>query len=138
MATVQVGTMLIENRPLILRTLGLESECYSGHWGVLVSVTSSTLDRKIRNAGWKFVFLSAEVKASAFGALAAGTILRALQQIFATAHKRDFNCLEVAKIAENRFLGMPYITVFARLRNIQQGYILGLMDESKTSQTPLE
>ncbi len=32
--TVQVGTILIENRPLIMRTLNLESEPYSGPWSV--------------------------------------------------------------------------------------------------------
>ncbi len=32
---VQVGTILIEKRPLIAQVLGLESEPYSGTWSVI-------------------------------------------------------------------------------------------------------
>jgi hypothetical protein len=129
--TVQVGTIFIENRPLIMRPLDLESESYSGTWGVLQSLTSSTLDQKIRGAGWTCFFLAAEVKATVFGALAPKSIRRALKQIFAKVQEPDFNCLEVTKIVENRFLGMPYITVCAHSRHIQQGCIMELAEEPR-------
>src|ERR1700752_799984 len=99
MATsVQVGTILIEDRPLIMRPLDLKSESYSGTWGVLQSLTSSTLDHKIRGAGWTCLFLASEVKASVFGVLAPKSVRRALKQIFAKVQKPDFNCLEITKI----------------------------------------
>jgi hypothetical protein len=122
--TVQVGTILIADRPLILRALDLESESYWGTWGVLRSVTGSSLDQKIRTAGWSCFFMAAEVKATVFGALAAKNIHRALGQIFAKARKPGYNCLEVTKITRARFLGMPYITVCAHSRHIQQGSLL--------------
>jgi hypothetical protein len=132
MATsVQVGTIFIEDRPLILRALDLESESYSGAWGVLQSSTSSDLDQKIRRAGWNCFFMAAEVKATVFGALAAKNIRRALKQIFVQARKPDFNCLEVTKITQNHFLGVPYITVCAHSRHIQQGSLLEAADERK-------
>jgi hypothetical protein len=125
MATsVQVGTVLIENRPLIMRPLNLESEPYSGTWGVLKSFTSSTLDQKIRGAGWACFLLAVEVKATVFGVLAPKSARRALKQIFAKAQKPDFNCLEITKIVESRFLGLPYITVCAYSRHIQQGSMM--------------
>jgi hypothetical protein len=105
MATsVRIGTILIENPPLIMRPLDLKSESYARTWGVLQSLTSSTLDHKISGAGWTYLFLAAEVKATVFGALAPKSIRRALRQIFARANKPDFNCLEITKIVENRFL----------------------------------
>jgi hypothetical protein len=136
MATsVQVGTILIENRPLIMRPLDLKSESYAGTWGVLQSLTSSTLDHKISGAGWTCLFLAGEVKATVFGALAPKSIRRALKQIFAKVQEPDFNCLEVTKIVEDRFWGMPYTTVCAHSRHIQQGSIMELADESKKSTT---
>src|SRR5437762_14375863 len=95
--TVQVGTILIENRPLIMRTLNLESESYSGPWGVLQSLTSSTLDQKIRSAGWNCFFMAAEVKGTAFGRVAPQCLQRALNRIFVDVRKLDFNRVEVAK-----------------------------------------
>jgi hypothetical protein len=122
-AMVEVGTIFIENRPLILRALKLESESYSGTWGVLQSHTSASLDQQIRGTGWNCFFLAAEVKASAFGALAAQSLRRTLNQIFVKV-RPDFNCLEVTKIVERRFLGVPYVTVCAHSRHIQQGSLI--------------
>jgi hypothetical protein len=133
--TAQVGTILIENRPLIMRTLNLESEPYSGPWGVLQGLTSSTLDQKIRSAGWNCFFMAAEVNATAFGRLAAKTIQRALNRIFVNVRKLDFNCLEVTKIKENRFLGLRYTTVWAHSRHIQQGCLLESTDERSNFKT---
>jgi hypothetical protein len=129
--TVQVGTILIDHRPLILRALDLESESYSGTWGVLQSHTSVTLDQKIRGTGWNCFFMAAEVKATVLGALAAKTIRRALKEIFARVRKPDFNCLEVTKIFEGRFLGVPYITVSAHSRHIQQGSLMEFAEGTK-------
>jgi hypothetical protein len=64
-----------------------------------------------------------------FGRLAAKSIQRALNRIFVNVRKLDFNCLEVTKIEENRFLGLPYITVCAHSRHIQQGCLLETTDE---------
>lgn len=134
-SAVQVGTILIEDRPLILRALDLKSESYAGTWGVLQSLTSTTLDQKVRGAGWNCFFLAAEVKATVFGSLAAKSIRRALQQIFEKVRKPDFNCLEVTRIVENSFLGVPYTTVCAHSRHIQQGYLMDSADKRTTLKT---
>lgn len=125
-ATIQVGTIFIENRPLILRALDLQSESYAGTWGVLQSHTSTTLNQKIRGTGWTCFFLAAEVKATVFGVLAAKSIRRALEQIFAKVRRPDFNCLELTKITEDRFWGVPYVTVCVHSRHIQQGSLMEL------------
>jgi hypothetical protein len=77
---VQVGTILIEDRPIITQTLGLESESYSGNWGV-VKLNGSVLERKIRSVGWNCFFLAEEVKSTVFGSLAAKSIQKALKRI---------------------------------------------------------
>jgi hypothetical protein len=79
---VQVGTIFIENRPLIMRPLNLESETYSGTWGILQTLTSSTLEQKVHGAGWGRISPVGEVKATVFGELAAKNVRRALKQIF--------------------------------------------------------
>jgi len=49
--TVQVGTILVDDRPLILRALELQTEAYAGTWGVLQAHTGSTLDQKVNGTG---------------------------------------------------------------------------------------
>ena len=125
---IQVGAILIEDRPLVTQILDLESEPYSGNWSVVKAMDGFALDRKIHAAGWNFFFMAEEVKATVFGSLAAKSIQKALKRIFLKVRKQNFNCLEITKMVENRFLGVPYITVYAHPRHIQQG---GLLDSAK-------
>jgi hypothetical protein len=117
---IQVGTILIEDRPIVTRILDLERESYSGNWSVVKAIDGFALDRKIHAAGWNFFFMAEEVKATVFGSLAAKSIQKALKRIFLKVRKQNFNCLEVTKMVENRFLGVPYITVCTNPRHIQQ------------------
>jgi hypothetical protein len=112
---VQVGTILFENRPLVTRILDLGSESYSAKWVVL-----KVVDQKLRSAGSNCSFVAEEAEARVFGSLTANNIQKALKRIFFKMRKQSFNCLEVTKMVENRFLGVPYITVFTHPHQIQQ------------------
>ncbi|PYY11578.1 MAG: hypothetical protein DMG69_03560 [Acidobacteria bacterium] len=116
--TVQVGTILVEDRPLIAQVLGLESEPYSGNWSVVKALDSFALDRKIHAAGWNFFFMAAEAKVMFFGALGAKKIQNALKRILVKVRHQNFNSLEVTGIVAKRFLGVPYTTVSAHSRHI--------------------
>ena len=112
---VQVGTILIEDRPLVTRILDLGSESYSAKWVVL-----KVIDQKLRSVGWNCSFMAEEAEATVFGSLAANNIQKALKRIFLKMRKQNFNCLEVTKMVENHFLGVPYITVCTHPHHIQQ------------------
>ena len=112
---IQVGTILIEDRPLVTRILDLGSESYSAKWVVL-----KVLDQKLRSVGWNCSFKAEEAEATVFGSLAASNIQKALKRIFLKMRKQNFNCLEVTKMVENRFLGVPYITVCTHPHHVQQ------------------
>jgi hypothetical protein len=124
MPTIQVGTVLIDDSPLITRFFGLESETCSGSWSVVKLFDGFALDRKIHAAGWNFFFMAAEVKVIFFGALGAQKIQNALTRIMAKVRPHNFNCLEVTGIVAKRFLGVPYATVSAHSRHIQRGWQL--------------
>jgi len=120
MPTVQVGTVLIsEESPRMTEVLALQSEPYFKNWRV-TTLNGSTLDDKIRAARWNFFFLAGEIKAVFFGAIGAAKIQGALQRIAQKVKLQEFNCLEVTGIVAKRFLGVPYATVSAHSRHIQQ------------------
>jgi hypothetical protein len=137
-ATVQVGTILIADRPLIARVLGLESEPYSENWSVVKALDSFAFDRKIHAAGWNFSFMAAEVKALIFGAIGAKNIQNALRRIVGKMRSQNFNCLEVTGIVAKRFLGVPYAIVSAHSRHIQQSCYLDRAEARGTSQRDAE
>jgi hypothetical protein len=74
---VQVGTILIDDRPFVTRILDLGRESYSAKWVVL-----KVLDQKLRSVGWNRPFMDEEAEATVFGSLAANNIQKALKRIF--------------------------------------------------------
>ena len=125
---IQVGTILIEDHPLVTRILDLERESYSGNWSVVKAIDGFALDRKIHAAGWNFFFMAEEVKATVFGSLAAKSIQKALKRICLKVRKQNFNCLEVTGIvakrasARRRFKkSQPFRRPSLRSRRISEG-----------------
>jgi hypothetical protein len=117
---VQVGAILMKNWPEMKKLIGLESEPYSGQWTLLKTLDASALDRKIHAAGWNFFFMATEVKVMFFGSLGAAKVQNALKRILEKVKRQHFNALEVTAIATRHFLGVPYVTVSAHSRHMQQ------------------
>jgi hypothetical protein len=137
--SVQVGTILVKESPLIPELLGLKIEDleihpYSGNWNMVSTLDGFALDRKIRSAGWNFFFMAAEVKAMFFGAVGAKKIENALHRIFGKVRQQPFNALEVTGIVKKRFLGLHYTIVAAHSRHIQQSCYLNAQSGQWTSQ----
>jgi hypothetical protein len=132
--SVNVGTILIEERPLIRQFLGLDTDPWSGKWSVVCGLDGFALDRKIHTAGWNFFFMAAEVKVMFFGALGTTRIQNAVQRILAKVKPQSFNCLEITGIVAKRFLGVPYATVSAHSRHIQPSCYLDGAQERRGAQ----
>jgi hypothetical protein len=135
---LKVGTILVEEGTLITQLLGLESEPCSGNWSVVKTLDGFALDRKIRTAGWNFFFMATEVKVMFFGALGTKRIYNALKRILAKVRPQNFNGLEVTGIVAKRFLGVPYATVSAHSRHIQQSCCLDSAEARRTSRRDAE
>jgi len=122
--TVQVGTILMKDWPGKNRLFGIESEPCSGEWSLLKVPDGHTLDRKIHAAGWNFFFMAAEVKVMFLGSLGTVKIQNALKRILEKVKPQQFNGLEITQIVARRFLGVPYVTVSAHSRHMQQSCYL--------------
>jgi hypothetical protein len=135
---LKVGTILLEERPLITQLLGLKSKPCWGNWRVVKAIDGLALDRKIHAAGWNFFFVAAEVKVMFFGALGTKKIQNALKRILAKVGHLKFNGLEVTGIVAKRFLGVPYATVSVHSRHIQQSCCLDGAEARRTSRRDAE
>ena len=132
-STVQVGTILMKDCPGMAQLPQLESEACSGNWSLVKTLDGVSLDRKIHAMGWNFFFMAAEVKVRFFGALGAMKIHNALRRILAKVEPHHFNGLEVTGIVASHFLGMPYVTVSAHSRHLQQSCCLESSENRQAS-----
>ncbi len=122
--TVKTGTILIKEGAFLADSLLLETEPYCKGWRLLRKLDGYGLGRKVREAGWAFFFRAGEIKAIAFGFEGEKRTRRAANRIMARLKSRNFNCVEIAQVAEKRFMGIPYVTVTAHSRHIQQSWVL--------------
>ena len=130
---VKVGTIVVKEWLGIPRLSGLETEPWFGEWSVVKVSDASALDRAIHAAGWNFFFMALEVKTMFLGVLAPEKIQRALKRILAKVKPQHFNSLEVTGIVARRFLGVPYVTVSAHSRHMQQSCNLDSSEARRTS-----
>lgn len=137
-STVQVGTILLKEWPGMPQLIGLETEPGFGEWIMVKAPDAVTLDRKIHAAGWNYFFMAAEVTAMFFGSLSATKLQRALKRILANVKQQHFNGLEVTAIVPRHFLGVPYVTVSAHSRHMQQSCNLDSAETRRTSQDDAE
>jgi len=116
--------------------LGLANEPSTGEWSVLKALDGHALDRKIHAAGWNFFFMAAEVKVMFIGSIGALKIQNALSRLLAKVKEQHFNGLEVTQIVARRFLGVPYVTVSAHSRHMQQScYLDGVVARQTLQQS---
>ena len=121
---IKTGTILIKEGALLPESLRFESEPYSKGWRLVKNLDGYGLDRKIREAGWTFFFIAGEIEASVFGFDVERTTHRAIKRVLANLKSEKFNSLEITQVAAKRFLGLPYLTVSAHPRHIQEGMVL--------------
>ena len=135
---VQVGTVLLKEWPGMAQFFQLESESCSESWSQVKMLDGISLDRKIHAAGWNFFFMAAEVKVRFFGALGATKMQSALRRILAKVKLQHFNGIEVTEIVAGHFLGVPYVTVSAHSRHVQQSCCLDSAESRRASQDNTE
>jgi hypothetical protein len=132
--TVQVGTILMKEWPGMTQLLGLKSEPCSGEWSLLQVLDGFALDRKIHAAGWNFFFMASEVKVMFWGSLGAAKIQNAMRSLLWKVRLQHFNGLEITGIVTRHFLGVPYVTVSAHSRHMQQSCQLDSIEARETSE----
>jgi|SRR5258708_1308880 hypothetical protein len=119
--TNSAGTILIREDTCLPANLSIESETFLPGWRVVKSVDRSTLARNIEGVNWNFFYLAGEIRAAVLGRNQPGTLRRAVKCVLAKQEGQKFNSLEITKVVSRRFLGIPFMSVTAHSRHIQQG-----------------
>ncbi|HTA58648.1 MAG TPA: hypothetical protein VK805_10860 [Candidatus Baltobacteraceae bacterium] len=128
-ANQSAGTLFIRENTLLPSGLIIETETFLPGWRTVRNCDGYSLGRKIEEANWNFFFLAGEVTATVFGRVGPSALRRALGSILAKPTARKFNSLEIAATRARWFLGIPFVSVAANFRHIQQGRALDRADD---------
>jgi len=119
--TNRARTILISEDTPLAANLPIESEAFLPGWRLVKNLDPSTLARNIDGANWNFFYLAGEIRATVLGRDRPGTLRRAVRRVLAKQEGQKFNSLEITKVVSKRFLGIPFMSVTAHSRHIQQG-----------------
>jgi hypothetical protein len=133
---IEAGTMMIQ-QSVSVHSLGIESEPYSGGWRSLGTLESSDLDRKVRAAGWNLFFMANELRAVVPAWGGQNTLRRGVKCLLAQTRLQHFNCLEVSHILRRYFLGIPYVSIAAHARHIQEGCQIQSIEQRAEDAVPM-
>jgi len=114
-------TIFIKEDTPLPANLPIESEAFLPGWRVVKNLDRSALARNIEGANWNFFYLAGEIRATVLGRDRSGTLRRAVKCVLAKQEGQKFNSLEITKLVAKRFLGIPFMSVTAHSRHIQQG-----------------
>ena len=121
---IKTGTVLIKDGTFLPETLRFESEPCATGWRLVKDLDGYGLDRKIHEERWTFFCLASEIKAITFGFDGQKTVRRAVKRILARLKSGKFNSLEITRVVSKRFLGVPFVSVSACSRHIQESLFL--------------
>jgi hypothetical protein len=121
---IKTGTVLLKDGAPLPDALQFESEPCAKGWRLVKNLDACALGQKIRESGWNFFCVAGEIKGSIIGFDGQGTVRRAVKRILTNLKLEKFNGLEITQVEMKRFLGLPYVTVCAHSRHIQENVFL--------------
>jgi hypothetical protein len=119
--TNRARTILIREDTPLLANMPIESDAYLPGWRAVRNLDGYELGRKIEVAKCNFFYLAGETTVIVLGREGQGTLRRAVKRVLAKREGQKFNSLEITKLASKQFLGIPFMSVTAHFRHIQQG-----------------
>ncbi len=132
-ANVQVGTVMVQEGVILPAALEFQSDNYSANWRIVEALDGTSFDRMIRSAGWSFFFMAQQAKAIVLGSGGGKHLRAAMMRILSKIRAQKFNSVEVTEISRKRFLGIPYVSMVAHARHIQESHFLR-NDSERTQQ----
>ena len=121
---IKPGTILIKEGTVLPMALGVEIASYAAGWQIVKNLDGYALGRTIHNAGWTFFCIGNETTSIVWGFSRIKSVRAAVARILREVVLKKFNSLEITGMASKRFCGIPYLTLSARSRHIQEGAII--------------
>jgi hypothetical protein len=118
------GTILIREDTILPTNLSIKSDAFVPGWRVVKNLDRSELTRKIEAVNWNFFYHAGEIRATVLGRDRLSTLRRAVKGVLAKQEGPKFNSLEITKAVAKRFLGVPYLSLSAQARHIQESIYL--------------
>jgi hypothetical protein len=118
---ITIGSILVRETTVFPAGVSVDSEAFLPGWKLIRNLNGYGLARMIAKANWNFFYLAGEIRTTTFGRGGSAAFRRALKRIVAKHEGQNYNSLEITRVTAKRFLGIPFLSIAANSRHIQEG-----------------
>lgn len=119
--TFQDGAILVEGGTTLPGAISLRPGAFAGDWSSIPGLDSKGLETQLTAAGWTFFYMAGVVRKHAFGFDEKKRVRAAVGRVIQDVRSQHCNCLELTHLATSSILGIPYVSITAHARHIQDG-----------------
>ena len=134
---MQLSAMFLRAGCILPPGMELIQTRFDQKWMLIENATAATLDARIRNAGWHFMFLQTAHSRHGIGRTAESATSKAMALALEQTDSR-FNAAELGLVKVTKYLVFHVARATLHSRQIQQGASLGLVDEMVLRQLPAQ
>ena len=117
----QPGAILVENGTMLPGGISLQPTPLSKSWRCVPELDRTGLDAQLMKSGWTLFYMAGVIQKRAFGFDRDKRMRRAVTRVIEDVQAERCNCVEITDLASKTFLGIPYVSVTAHARHIQDG-----------------
>jgi hypothetical protein len=120
MDAIQAGAVFIAAGAVLPESLNLGSATDANGWKSLEGAGRSAFEQKVRQAGWIFFLMDAEITATVYGFDAQKALRTAFERITASVKSQKWNSLQITRVQNKSFLKVPCVSITAHSRHLQE------------------
>lgn len=117
---VKNGTLIIAEGASLPASCNVRSEPFSKGWRAITNLDGRGLDKRFNDIGWTVFQKTEPATVSVLGLGESQTLRKAFRKILRGCGPLKFNCLEITEVVGKVFLGITYVRMSARARNIRE------------------
>jgi hypothetical protein len=119
--TITAGSILVQEGTHLPNSLRLQCESNSNGWAAVKNARSTF--EKAQEEGWTFFFMDGEIRTTVFGSDKPKALRTAMKRLITDVKSQHCNSIEITRVTDKSFLGLPYVTVCAHPRHLQKGLL---------------
>ncbi|HET9181688.1 MAG TPA: hypothetical protein VFP59_06120 [Candidatus Angelobacter sp.] len=117
---IKIGMLMVADRLPLPSSCGVKTLPFCSGWSAVLNIEADNADRRFNDMGWSCFQKDSAGSVNLIGFGNVHTLTKAFKKIVRHQQSVKFNCLEITAAVQKSFMGVSYVHLSARARNIRQ------------------
>jgi len=118
--SIKNGTLIVAEGLALPSACDLKTVSFCAGWKAIINMQADGVDKRFSAMGWTCFQKALPGSVNTIGLGDAHTLIKAFQKFVRDSGPMKFNCIEITHAVQKTFMGISYVHLAARARNIKQ------------------